>query len=76
LTLGEVWERGSAFGSPERVIEILKTYMDKLDARNLIIQMQLGRLEHDKVLRSMDLFAKEVMPALREEEARLQAAAE
>jgi hypothetical protein len=28
-------------------------------------------LEHDKVMRSMDLFTREVMPALREEEKRL-----
>jgi hypothetical protein len=38
--------------------------------------MRIGGLDHAKVMRSMDLFAKEVMPALREEEARLVAAAE
>jgi len=76
LTLEDVWERGTAFGSPERVIEILKTYMHKLGASNLIIQMRLGGLEHDKVMRSMDLFAKEVMPALRSEAAGLGAATE
>ncbi|MDP6344723.1 MAG: LLM class flavin-dependent oxidoreductase [Alphaproteobacteria bacterium] len=76
LTLEDVWERGTAFGSPERVTEILKMYMHKLGARNFIIQMRIGGLEHDKVIRSMDLFASEVMPALREEEGRLTAAAE
>ena len=50
-------------------------YMDKLGARNLIIQMRIGGLEHSKVMRSMKLFAEEVVPALREEEARLDAAA-
>ncbi len=59
------------FGSPERVIEIMKMYMDKLGARNFIIQMRIGGLEHTQVMRSMELFTNEVMPALREEEARL-----
>jgi alkanesulfonate monooxygenase SsuD/methylene tetrahydromethanopterin reductase-like flavin-dependent oxidoreductase (luciferase family) len=76
LTLEDVWERGTAFGSPERVIEILKLYMRKLKADNIIVQMRIGGLEHDKVMRSMDLFAKEVMPALREENARMTAAAD
>jgi hypothetical protein len=31
-----------------------------------MVQMRIGGLEHDKVLRSMELFAREVMPALRE----------
>ena len=76
LTLEDVWDRGTAFGSPERVTEILKMYMHKLGVEHFIIQMRVGGLEHDKVMRSMDLFAKEVMPALRAEEARLVAAAE
>ena len=71
LTLDDVWERGTAFGSPERVTEVLKTYMHKLGVDNFIIQMRIGGLEHDKVMRSMDLFAKEVMPALREEAVRM-----
>ncbi len=71
LTLEDVWERGTVFGSPERVIEIMKMYMDKLGARNFIIQMRIGGLEHTQVMRSMELFTNEVMPALREEEARL-----
>ncbi len=76
LTLEDVWERGTAFGSPERVTEILKMYMAKLGVEHFIIQMRIGGLEHDKVMRSMELFAKEVMPALSAEEARLVAAAE
>ncbi len=73
LTLDDVWERGTAFGSPERVTEILKHYMHKLGVENFIIQMRIGGLEHDKVMRSMNLFANEVMPALREEALRMAA---
>jgi len=75
LTLEDVWERGTAFGSPERVTEILKMYMHKLGVDNFIIQMRIGGLQHEKVMRSMDLFAAEVMPALRAE-ATLMVAAE
>jgi alkanesulfonate monooxygenase SsuD/methylene tetrahydromethanopterin reductase-like flavin-dependent oxidoreductase (luciferase family) len=75
LTIDDVWERGTAFGSPERVTEQLKRYMHELGCNNFIVQMRSGGLEHHKVVRSMELFAREVMPALREEEARIQAAA-
>ena len=70
-----MWERGTVFGSPERVIDIMKMYMHKLGARNFIIQMRVGGLEHHQVQRSMELFTNEVMPALRAEEARLDAVA-
>jgi alkanesulfonate monooxygenase SsuD/methylene tetrahydromethanopterin reductase-like flavin-dependent oxidoreductase (luciferase family) len=74
LTLEDVWERGTAFGSPERVTEILKGYMHTLGVDNFIIQMRIGGLEHAKVMRSMDLFAAEVMPALQVESAQMVAA--
>jgi alkanesulfonate monooxygenase SsuD/methylene tetrahydromethanopterin reductase-like flavin-dependent oxidoreductase (luciferase family) len=74
LTLDDVWERGTAFGSPERVIEQFKRYMHELGADHFIIQMRSGGLEHEKIMRSMELFAREVMPALREEEARIKSA--
>jgi alkanesulfonate monooxygenase SsuD/methylene tetrahydromethanopterin reductase-like flavin-dependent oxidoreductase (luciferase family) len=75
LTLDDVWDRGTAFGSPKRVAEILKMYMRRLGARHLIVQMRIGGLEHDKVVRSMRLFAEQVMPELRSEEASLAQAA-
>lgn len=75
LTIDDVWERGTAFGSPERVTEQLKHYMHELGCNNSIIQMRSGGLEHDKIVRSMELFAREFMPALREEEVRIQSAA-
>jgi len=56
------------------VIEILTLYMRKLSVKNFIVQMRIGGLPHEKVLRSMKLFASEVMPALRQEAAGLAAA--
>lgn len=74
ITLDDVLERGTAFGSPDTVIETLKTYMHRLGGTHFMVQMRIGGLEHDKVRRSMELFAKEVMPALREEESKMKTA--
>jgi alkanesulfonate monooxygenase SsuD/methylene tetrahydromethanopterin reductase-like flavin-dependent oxidoreductase (luciferase family) len=73
VTVDDVWERGTAFGSPERVIEQMKRYMREAGATSFMSQMRIGGLEHKKVMRSMELFAKHVMPALREEEFKMTA---
>ncbi len=61
----EVWERGSCFGSPERVAEMLKRYLHRTGMNHIALEMRIGGLEHKKVMRSMELFAKEVMPEVR-----------
>jgi alkanesulfonate monooxygenase SsuD/methylene tetrahydromethanopterin reductase-like flavin-dependent oxidoreductase (luciferase family) len=71
VTVEDVWERGTCFGSPERVTALMKRYMHETGTTSFMTQMRIGGLEHKKVLRSMELFAREVMPALREEEAKL-----
>ncbi|MDP6513007.1 MAG: LLM class flavin-dependent oxidoreductase, partial [SAR202 cluster bacterium] len=73
ITVDDVLERGTAFGTADRVIETLKTYMRRLGATSFMTQMRIGGLEHHKVRRSMELFAEKVMPALREEEAKMKA---
>ena len=72
ITVNDVLDRGTAFGNPDRVIEVLKTYMHRLGASHFMVQMRIGGLERDKVRRSMKLFAEEVMPALREEETKME----
>jgi hypothetical protein len=49
----------------------MKLYMQRTGTTHWLAQMRIGGLEHKKVLRSMELFAKHVMPALREEEAKM-----
>ena len=71
ITTEDVWERGTCFGSPERVIGQMKRYMHEAEATSFLHQMRIGGLEHKKVMRSMELFAQDVMPALREEEAKM-----
>jgi alkanesulfonate monooxygenase SsuD/methylene tetrahydromethanopterin reductase-like flavin-dependent oxidoreductase (luciferase family) len=74
VTVDEVWERGTCFGSPERVIQLMTRYLQRTGTTHWMAQMRIGGLEHQKVLRSMELFAKHVMPALREEAAKVASA--
>ena len=71
MTVEDVWERGTAFGSPERVVTQMKRYMHEAGATSFLHQMRIGGLEHKKVMLSMELFAKHVMPELREEEVKM-----
>lgn len=61
----EVWERGSCFGSPERVAGMLKRYLHRTGTNHIALEMRIGGLEHRKVMRSLELFAREVMPEVR-----------
>ncbi|HJO60682.1 MAG: LLM class flavin-dependent oxidoreductase [SAR202 cluster bacterium] len=63
-TVSDLKERGTAFGSPESVAEILNTYISRLNPSHLMLQMRIGGLEHEKVKRSMRLFINEVVPRL------------
>ena len=71
VTADDVWERGTCFGNPDRVIELYTKYMHEVGATSFMCQMRIAGLSHEKVIRSMELFAKEVIPALKEEEARM-----
>jgi alkanesulfonate monooxygenase SsuD/methylene tetrahydromethanopterin reductase-like flavin-dependent oxidoreductase (luciferase family) len=65
VTEDEVWEHGSCFGSPERVATMLKRYLGRTGMNHIALEMRIGGLEHKKVMRSMELFAKHVMPEVR-----------
>lgn len=49
-------------GSPEHVIELLKKY-EAAGCDQVMMLMNFGGLPHEKVLKSLELIAKEVMPA-------------
>ena len=49
-------------GDPDSVSQEIERYRQKLGMDYLIVRMQFPGLAHDKALRSMRLFAKEVMP--------------
>jgi alkanesulfonate monooxygenase SsuD/methylene tetrahydromethanopterin reductase-like flavin-dependent oxidoreductase (luciferase family) len=53
-------------GSPDTVRESLAGTAAELGAGNFVGMFQFARLPHADTMRSIELFAKEVMPALRE----------
>jgi alkanesulfonate monooxygenase SsuD/methylene tetrahydromethanopterin reductase-like flavin-dependent oxidoreductase (luciferase family) len=61
LTYEEMWDKTLLFGTPDRVAGKLRELQD-MGVDSLLCWMVFGGLEHEKVLRSMELFAKEVMP--------------
>ncbi len=65
VTEDEVWERGSCFGTPGRVAQMLTRYIHRTGMNHLALEMRIGGLEHKKVMRSLKLFATEVMPEVR-----------
>lgn len=52
-------------GSPEDIIAMIKKYQDA-GCDHIMMLMNFGGLPHDKVLKSMELIAKEVMPAFKD----------
>ncbi|MCH2510370.1 MAG: LLM class flavin-dependent oxidoreductase [Dehalococcoidia bacterium] len=55
-----------AYGSPDGVITQLKTITDELGLSGIVAETNVGGLiPREKVSRSIDLFCKEVVPALR-----------
>jgi hypothetical protein len=55
----------AVWGTPQDCIEKIKFYTDALHPEQLMLNIASGSLAQDKALRSMRLFAEEVMPAVR-----------
>ena len=55
----------TCYGTPEQCIDRIRKLRDDHNVRYFGANMSFGTLEHEKVMRSMELFAKEVMPAFR-----------
>jgi alkanesulfonate monooxygenase SsuD/methylene tetrahydromethanopterin reductase-like flavin-dependent oxidoreductase (luciferase family) len=53
-------------GSPETVIKQLRHIKDRLGVGALLLEAQGGRLSHEDTMRSLELFGKEVIPALKD----------
>jgi len=52
-------------GSPKSVVDQLKAAVKKLRVGNLMVLLQIGSMPHELTLKNIDLFFKEVAPALR-----------
>ena len=53
------------FGTPDRVVEGIKNLRDRHNVQYYTAHFSYGSMEHEKVMRSMKLFADEVMPKFR-----------
>ncbi|MEX0683085.1 MAG: LLM class flavin-dependent oxidoreductase [Dehalococcoidia bacterium] len=59
------------FGSPDTVARRVEWLREELGVNYALCWMNMGGLEHERVLRSMQLFAREVMPRFRPVESTL-----
>src|SRR5918992_4838601 len=62
-----------AVGSPQEVVEKILFHHELFGHQRYLAQMSVGGVEHKHVLRSIELFATEVAPVVREEVARREA---
>lgn len=65
VTFDDLYEWGACYGTPDRVIERIKQYAQRAGTNHWLAEMKFGGMSHDKAMRSMELFARRVMPALR-----------
>lgn len=65
-SLDDLYDRHVFFGTPERVAQRLDALLRDTGVTYLNCVMAVGGLEHEKVLRSMRLFAREVAPRFRD----------
>lgn len=49
-------------GSPEKVIQDIERYKQETGLNNIILWMNIGGQQHEKVMKSMKLFSEKVMP--------------
>jgi alkanesulfonate monooxygenase SsuD/methylene tetrahydromethanopterin reductase-like flavin-dependent oxidoreductase (luciferase family) len=53
-------------GSPETVIKKLRHIKDRLGIGALLLEAQAGQMSHHTTMKSIELFGREVIPALKE----------
>jgi alkanesulfonate monooxygenase SsuD/methylene tetrahydromethanopterin reductase-like flavin-dependent oxidoreductase (luciferase family) len=61
------WEWGACYGSPETVLASMREYSRRTFTNHWLAWMRIGQLDHAQVMRSMELFARSVMPELKRE---------
>jgi alkanesulfonate monooxygenase SsuD/methylene tetrahydromethanopterin reductase-like flavin-dependent oxidoreductase (luciferase family) len=63
---GNVFLDEHVWGTPDQCIERVKTAVTKMDAGELIFMMRFGGMPLEETQRSIELFAREVLPAVHE----------
>ena len=62
VTYDQLADWGSAFGTPEHVAERIITYAQEAQTNHWMAEMKFGGMNHEDTMRSMRLFAQEVIP--------------
>ena len=65
LAAKDPWAWGACYGSPETVLKQMRAYSERVYTNHWMTWMRIGQLPHEKVMRSMELFAREVMPKIK-----------
>ena len=63
--MDELLETTLMLGTPEECIRKIRAFGDEAGVTTLLCQFDIGALENEKAMASMEMFAKEVIPALR-----------
>jgi alkanesulfonate monooxygenase SsuD/methylene tetrahydromethanopterin reductase-like flavin-dependent oxidoreductase (luciferase family) len=66
VTYDDLAEWGSAFGTPDDVADRIVTYAEAPGVSHWMAEMKFGGMSHEDTMASMRLFAKEVMPQVKE----------
>jgi alkanesulfonate monooxygenase SsuD/methylene tetrahydromethanopterin reductase-like flavin-dependent oxidoreductase (luciferase family) len=66
LTVERIFTHGGAFGEPSKVAEIILELQRELGINEYIGWFRIPTLDRDISLRAMEIFAKEVIPTVRE----------
>ena len=66
LSTDDLVSRGSAFGTPEQVADRIHTYVAHGGVNHWMAEMKFGGITHEQALCSMELFANEVIPRVRD----------
>ena len=61
-TYESLLESTAYFGTPDRIVKKIEKLRDEHGIQYFGANMSYGSMEHSRVMRSMELFAKEVMP--------------
>jgi alkanesulfonate monooxygenase SsuD/methylene tetrahydromethanopterin reductase-like flavin-dependent oxidoreductase (luciferase family) len=56
----------AVWGTSDECIDKIRLYVDAIGPEQLMVNIASGTLAQDKALKSMKLFAEEVMPVLRD----------
>ncbi len=66
VTAEDLSEWGSAFGTPDQVVDRIMAYIGRGGVSHWMAEMKFGGITHAQARRSMELFAKEVMPTVKD----------